>query len=123
MAARRTGSGRTRKRRWLEHRWCEADARQVLSSWRASGLSLGAWCRREDVGYERVRRWRKQLEASPRRRGKPPALLPVQVLEPTALGDARDFELELPGGLRLHVPAQFDEASLARLLRIVEARA
>jgi hypothetical protein len=36
---------------------------------------------------------------------------------------APGFELELSRGLRLHVPAAFDEASLARLLRVVEAGA
>jgi hypothetical protein len=48
------------------------------------------------------------------------ALLPVQVLETER---AAGFELELPRGLRLHVPAAFDEASLVRLLRVVEAGA
>ncbi len=37
--------------------------------------------------------------------------------------DGPGFELELPRGLRLHVPATFDETSLARLLRVVETRA
>jgi hypothetical protein len=41
--------------------------------------------------------------------------------EPTVA--APGFDLELSRGLRLHVPAAFDEASLARLLRVVEAGA
>jgi hypothetical protein len=100
-------------------RWTERDAQRALSAWRASGLSLPAWCRRQGVAYERVRRWRSQLVAPPR--GVPTAaLLPVQVLETER---AAGFELELPRGLRLHVPAAFDEASLVRLLRVVEAGA
>jgi hypothetical protein len=37
--------------------------------------------------------------------------------------EAAPFELELSRGLRLRVPPHFDEASLARLLHIVEAGA
>jgi hypothetical protein len=50
-------------------------------------------------------------------------LLPVHVLESERPADGPGFELELPRGLRLHVPPHFDEASLATLLRVVEARA
>lgn len=123
MASGRCRSRRTGKRRWVAQRWSEAEARQVLDTWQASGLSLGAWCRREGVGYERVRRWRAQLEAAPRHRRKAPVLLPVEVVERESMGEPRDFELELSGGLRLRIPAQFDEGSLVALLRVVEARA
>jgi hypothetical protein len=42
------------------------------------------------------------------------------VVESEPAADAPGFELELSRGLRLHVPMAFDEASLARLLRVVE---
>jgi hypothetical protein len=71
------------------------------------------------VGYERVRRWRRQLATGPRR-SQTATWLPVQVLESEPAADAPGFELELSRGLRLHVPRAFDEASLARLLRVVE---
>jgi hypothetical protein len=44
----------------------------------------------------------------------------VHVLAGDRSGDVLGFELELPRGWRLHVPPAFDEASLARLLRVVE---
>jgi len=99
-------------------RWTKSDAQRALASWRASGLSLSAWCRQEGLGYERVRRWRSQLGGRP---AQPPktAFLPVQVLE-AGPAEAPGFELALPRGLRLHVPSAFDEASLARLLQVVE---
>jgi len=103
-------------------RWTADDAQRALEAWRASGLSLPAWCRQEGVAYERVRRWRSQLASGPRR-PQTAALLPVHVLEGDRSGDVLGFELELPRGLRLHVPATFDETSLARLLRVVETRA
>ena len=103
-------------------RWTVRDAQRALGAWRASGLSLPAWCRQEGVAYERVRRWRSQLASGPRRL-QTAALLPVQVLESERGMDVPGFELELPRGLRLHVPATFDETSLARLLCVVETRA
>ncbi len=103
-----------------EPRWTERDAQQALRAWRASGLSLAAWCRQQGLGYERVRRWRSQL-ASGRRRPQTPALLPVDVIESERPAEVPGFELELPRGWRLHVPSAFDEASLLRLLRVVEA--
>jgi hypothetical protein len=90
-----------------------------VEAWRASGLSLTAWSRREGLRYERLRRWRQQLERS-RKRRRGPQLLPVQLVEPE--GSAHALELELPRGLRLRVAAGFDAASLARLLGEIEAR-
>ena len=116
--SRRSGS----RRRWARLRWTERDAQRVLEAWRASGLSLPAWCRQEGVGYERVRRWRSQLDSEPRC-PQASALLPVHVLETERPADGPGFELELARGLRLRVPPHFDEASLARLLRVVEGRA
>lgn len=113
----RSRSGRTARR------WTRREAQDALEAWRASGLSLPAWCRQEGFGYERVRRWRSQLAPRPRRPRRA-ALLPVQVLQAErAAADGPGFELELARGLRLHVPSAFDEASLARLLRVVETRA
>ena len=74
--SRRSGS----RRRWAGLRWTERDAQRALEAWRASGLSLPAWCRQEEVGYERVRRWRSRLDSEPRC-PQPPALFPVHVLE------------------------------------------
>lgn len=101
-------------------RWSEGEAEQHVEAWRASGLSLTAWCRREGFRYERLRRWRQQLERARKRRGGP-QLLPVQLAEPE--GSPHALELELPRGLRLRVAAGFDAAWLARLLGEIEARA
>ncbi len=123
MARTRRRSGRSgARRRGVASRWTARDAQRALATWRASGLSLPAWCRQEGVAYERVRRWRSQLASGPRR-PQTAALLPVHVLEGDRSADVPGFELELPRGLRLHVPSAFDETSLARLLRVVETRA
>lgn len=91
----------------------------MLAAWRQSGLALTAWCEQEGLGYERVRRWRSQEKARTRRR--PTAtFLPVRVVGEPSL-EVPAFELELSRGVRVRVAAQFDEASLARLLRVVES--
>jgi hypothetical protein len=96
----------------------------VLEAWRGSGLDLTAWCRREGVEYERVRRWRSRLAVRSRRTATSPTarFLPVRVLGGSAPSpEGPSFELELSRGIRVRVPPQFEEASLARLLRVVEA--
>lgn len=121
MARRRREQG-TGTQRWIEERWSEPQARRVLEHWRRSGLNLGAWCRREGVGYERVRRWREHLDPSAVPRKQRPTVLPVQLVEPTVVREADAFEVELGSGRRLRVPSQFDEAALVRLLRLLEER-
>ena len=112
-------------RPWARARWTPGDAQRVLEAWRGSGLELSAWCRREGVEYERVRRWRSQLAVRSRRTATSPAarFLPVRVLESAPSPQAASFELALARGICLRVPAQFDEAALSRLLRVVEASA
>jgi len=121
MAKQRRRFGIRRGRaRGVRQRWSEAEAAGHVEAWRASGLSLAAWCRREGLRYERLRRWRGQLERT-RKRQRGPQILPVQLVEPE--GSPHALELELPRGLRLRVAAGFDAASLARLLGELEARA
>jgi hypothetical protein len=111
-------------RPWARARWTPGDAQRVLEAWRGSGLELSAWCRREGVEYERVRRWRSRLAVRSRRGSTQTAtFLPVRVLESAVSPEGPSFELALARGVCLRVPAQFDEAALSRLLRVVEASA
>jgi len=99
-------------------RWGTAEAEALLVDCRRRGVSLADYWRRRKIGYERLRRWRSRLDSEPRG-PQTPALLPVHVLESERPWDGPGFELELARGLRLRVPPYFDEASLARLLRLV----
>lgn len=113
---------------WAGARWTPRQAQRVLEAWQRSGLDLPSWCRREGIEYERVRRWRSQLatrshSSQPSPTAKP-TFLPVRVIASERPPEmAARFELELAGGRRLHVPAQFDAASLCRLLGVLEASA
>ncbi len=55
MAGRR-GRDRGSARAGRKLCWTQADAQRRLGDWRASGLSLMAFCLCEGLGYERVRR-------------------------------------------------------------------
>lgn len=125
MPGRRSRDSGRRRAAAERSRWTEAEARSRLAAWRASGLSLLAYCRREGVGYERVRRWRRELESKrrPREQGKKraPRWLPVEIVG--ARDAAFPFELELSQGRRLRIAAGFDSEALAQLLALIEARA
>lgn len=126
MAKKRSDAHRrVSPRPWARARWSPQDAQRVLEAWRGSGLELSAWCRREGVEYERVRRWRSRLALRSRRTATSPTarFLPVRVLGGDRSPEGPSFELELSRGRRLRVPPQFDEASLVTLLRVVEAGA
>ena len=46
-------------------RWSEHNARQALSAWRASGLTVRAFARRYGVPAQRLHRWFRRLGAWP----------------------------------------------------------
>lgn len=46
-------------------RWSEHHARQALSAWRASGLSVRTFARRHGVQEKRLYRWFRRLGAWP----------------------------------------------------------
>ena len=102
----------------------------TVAEWRASGLSTVEFCRQRGLVVSSFRWWRWRLsressvEASS---AQPPALLPVRVIGAMAAdsGSASTSEstLELihPSGVRLRVPAGFDERTVAGVLWALEA--
>jgi len=100
-------------------RWTAEEAGRVLRALVESGLSQKEFCEREGLVPERLRRWQRKLGR--RRVGSSPSgleLRPVQLLGHDRM-DGRPFELELPEGVRLQVPCDFDEGSLTRLLGVL----
>ncbi len=109
--------------------------RRLVDEWRESELTQEAFCRERGVAVASFRwwKWKLGLPGRPpagvcaRREGLEPSLpafVPVRIVEPAArpagAPGAGAFELELPGGWRLRVPAHFEAESLARLLAVVE---
>lgn len=110
----------------------------------ASGLSQVEFCRRRGLSLAALRWWKWKLKSSGSSvetasspgqaaragvRSQPPRFLPVRVVpavepavEEVELPRRREiYELELRGGHRLRVPADFEPSVLHRLILTVEA--
>ncbi len=103
--------GRTRDER-KERQW-----RRWLSQWRASGLSVRAFCTQHGLASASFYRWRHVLE---RRATEPPAFVPVQIVADTRPPQANALELVLVDGRTVRVAPGFDEATLRRLLAVLQ---
>ena len=99
--------------------WRAADAEQVVAAWRRSGESVAGFARQHGVSAVRLLRWRARLKA-----GAMPTFHPVRVVadrEPSGRRASELLTLELRGGRRILVPADFDSGHLERLVRAVES--
>jgi hypothetical protein len=107
----------------------ETEAQQLLGEHEASGESLAAFARSRGIGVERLRWWQRRFGGTTRRRAsdRPVRLLPVRVratkastsLRGAAVTADASFEVTLPGGRSVRVPAGFEAESLRRLLAVL----
>lgn len=103
-----------------------------IAGWKASGLSRRAYCERESLSYDAHRRWSYRLRdgdgqseplAAARlvpiairgQEGKPKSILSVP-REPVS----EPIEIRLRGGRTLMLGARFEEAAVARVVRLLE---
>ena len=110
----------------------------VVSQWRASGLSQKEFCRRRDVSDRALNNW---LYKSPYRErvarilaarsqdkldAQTPRFLPVAVLSATPEADSEasraTIEVVLKSGSRIAVTPGFDAETLRRVVAVLEAR-
>jgi len=110
----------------------------VVSQWRASGLSQKEFCRRRDISDRALNNW---LYKSPYRErvarilaarsqakldAETPRFLPVAVLSATPVADSQascaTIEVVLPSGPRIAVMPGFDAETLRRVVAVLEAR-
>ena len=100
---------------------CEWQER--LKRFEASGLSIDAFCRQEEVGRSTFMDWLQTLRKEPLRQAavegetrsaERPAFVPVTV-------NANMIEILLPGGGRIRLSAGIDRAVLLDIIRIVSA--
>lgn len=99
----------------LEH-W-----RRLIDRWKASRLSINAFCRRHQLNIASFYRWRNILRqqptpgpADPTTTSTPtPSLpfIPIRVIPDTTI------DITLPSGLQLRVPLAADPRQLARLIQ------
>lgn len=107
-------------------RWSARQAEAVLGRWQRSGLSMRAFCEREGFDRQRLHRWKTKLAWNGARSqsSAPVALHEVEIVAdeaPTATSPGA-LTLERPDGLLLHVGPGFDEATLDRLLGLLDGR-
>jgi transposase len=91
--------------------------RGVLESWDGSGLSLRAFAIREGLNVGSLCAWRRRLSPDG---ATSTSFVPV-VVSDSATRSTEGFEVVLRDGMALRIPPDFDEATLARLLRALGA--
>ena len=103
--------GRARDER-KEQQW-----RRWIGEWRASGLSVRAFCDRRGLALPSFYAWRRTLE---RPAAGVPAFVPVQVVADGVPAQAGALEVVLRDGRAVRVAPGFDAATLRRLLAVLE---
>lgn len=90
-----------------------------VERWNASGLSAAEFARREKVRERTLKWWKWQLGS---RAKKTAPISPLTFVEMAATTSHDGLELVLESGARVCVPTDFDAATLARLLDVLEHR-
>lgn len=103
----------------------------LILQWEASGEELDRFCRRQGLRPATLRWWRWRLGGSGRSErvfasqptsAASPGFAEVRLPELARGGEEPvGFELRWSDGLTLHIPPNFDEAALRRLLVVLEA--
>lgn len=119
MSERADGSGSLGRR----IRALRGDARlaaisEVVSQWRESGKSQASYCRDVGIASVTLGRWLRQVEAAKASDVDEPVLVELGA---HAIASESIFEVVLPAGVRLRVPAGFRDGDLTRLLSIISA--
>ena len=91
---------------------------EIVSRWRDSGKSRTAFCREVEIATVTLTRWIRELDARQAQEVAAPVLVEVGARERP---DRDVFEIVLPKGVCVRVPAGFSEADLARLFDVVIA--
>ena len=97
----------------------ERQWRQWITEWRASGLSVRAFCGRRGLATPSFYHWRRVLQ---RRAGEKSAFVPVQVVAEAVPAPATGLEVVLTDGRVVRVAPGFDAATLRQLLAVLEGR-
>lgn len=99
-------------------------------AWAESGLSQRTYCARHGLSYAAFGYWRNRVNATPAA-APMPAFVPVMVEPPKAaavpvtsvpasLGGGAGVEIRLAHGRTVVVAPDFDDAVLARVIRVLE---
>lgn len=100
------------KRGEAEKKW-----RAHVETWATSGLSVRAFALREGLNVGSLSAWRRRLKPEV---ASTPSFMPV-VLAASTSRRPEALELVVGDNLVLRIPADFDEATLARVVRALGA--
>jgi transposase len=102
-------------------RWTEQDARNTLAALRRSGKPVSLFAAERGLDPQRLYAWRRRLG-----KAEPTTFQELTVRSSPRIsvvaGDA-PFEIALPSGVVVRVPASFDAAALGRLLEVLQGHA
>lgn len=129
--ARRTGRTKARTK---QPRWTVEKARQLLTAWERSGLTMAAFCRKRGIRTRRLYWWRSRLEAwSQEPTGQPSTVATAghQLVEAVVVPSVSStlptsaVTLHLRGGDKIEVlsPEDVEVEWLVRLTRGLSASA
>ena len=88
-----------------------------VREWKRSGLTAADYAEREGLNASTLSWWSSELSRAALSVSRPPV---VEVM--VAQRSASALEVVLPSGLKVAVPVGFDEATLGRLLTVLEDR-
>jgi transposase len=121
-------------------RWSTDEKTRIVAETLQPGAKVTMVARRNKVASSLVFTWRRLARTGQLNVAPEPAFVPVQIASPVApqasVPAARDaqrstpslgrrgglIEIDLPGGRRVRVDAQFDAEALSRLLDLLERR-
>jgi hypothetical protein len=103
-------------------RWTESQASEVIAALERSGKSVAAFAAEHALDPQRVYLWRRRVAGGNGSTFREIVVRPSSVV---SVGDRNGpFEVVLPCGIAVRVPASFDAVALSRLLEVlVQARA
>lgn len=103
---------------FARRRWTPEDAREVIAALDRSGKSVSVFAAEHGLDPQRVYLWRRRLG-----KAEPTTFQEIVVRPSSPMSggkrDATAFEVALPSGDVVRVPASFDEEALARLLDVL----
>jgi transposase-like protein len=108
--------------------------RRVLARLKQSGLARAAFCRREGINENALTWWMRQLrrrdqarrpgkeKMTRQRRARHPAFVPVRVIQTTPRSGTSALEVVTRSGHVVRLQADFDPATLRRVLGALEGQ-
>lgn len=108
---------------WAEaaqaRRWSTSIAEKVLRAFADSGLSRVDFAARHGIHEQRLYQWQRRLSATIVAPTAPATFRELARPAGTAEEQPSPFELVLPSGMTLRIPASFESPALSQLLQVL----